>query len=82
LLEGKRILELRISLVPGIFMKQQIEQRLRELKAEYATGQKSLAELENKHANLENTLLRINNAIKVLEEELHKENSSEETKKL
>jgi hypothetical protein len=27
-------------------MKQQIEQRLRELKAEYAAGQKALAELE------------------------------------
>ena len=63
-------------------MKQQIEQRLRELKAEYATGQKSIAELENKQAALKNTLLRINNAIKALEEELQKENSNEETKKL
>jgi hypothetical protein len=62
-------------------MKQQIEQRLRELKAEYAAGQKALAELENKQATLENTLLRIDGAIKVLEEELHKENSNEETKK-
>ena len=63
-------------------MKQQIEQRLRELKAEYAAGQKALAELENKQATLKNTLLRINSAIKVLEEELRKENSNEETKKL
>jgi septal ring factor EnvC (AmiA/AmiB activator) len=73
ILEGKRILELIISLFQGIFMKQQIEQRLIELKAEYATGQKSLAELENKKATLENTLLRINTAIKALEEELRKE---------
>jgi 2'-5' RNA ligase len=52
MLEGKRILEIIISLVQGIFIKQQIEQRLRELKAEYAIGQKSPAELENKHATL------------------------------
>ena len=82
MLEGKRILEIIISLVQGIFINQQIEQRLIELKAEYATGQKSPAELENKHTTLKNTLLRINSAIKTLEEELRKENSNEETKKL
>jgi 5-bromo-4-chloroindolyl phosphate hydrolysis protein len=82
MLEGKRILEIIISLVQGIFINQQIEQRLIELNAEYATGQKSPAELENKHATLKNTLLRINSAIKTLEEELRKENSNEETKKL
>ena len=82
MLEGKRILEIIISLVQGIFINQQIEQRLIELKAEYATGQKSPAELENKHTTLKNTLLRINSAIKTLEEEPRKENSNEETKKL
>jgi hypothetical protein len=54
-------------------MKNQLEQRLRKLKAEYATGQKSLAELENKQAVLKNTLLRISSAIKVIEEELREE---------
>ena len=61
-------------------MNQQLEQRLKELKAEYASGQKTLAELENKQMTLKNTLLRINNAIKVLEEELAKESSKEEDK--
>ena len=56
-------------------MKQQLEQRLKELRAEYAAGQKSLAELENKQDALRNTLSSHKNAIKVLEEELSKENS-------
>ncbi|HEX7482493.1 MAG TPA: hypothetical protein VF350_03405 [Candidatus Bathyarchaeia archaeon] len=57
-------------------MKQQLEQRLKELRAEFAAGQKALAELENKHMSLRNTLLRIKSAIQVLEEELSKESSS------
>jgi septal ring factor EnvC (AmiA/AmiB activator) len=60
-------------------MKQQLEQRLKELRAEYKAGQKSLAELENKQVTLRSTLLRISNAIKVIEEELSKE--QEETTK-
>jgi phage shock protein A len=57
-------------------MKQQLEQHLKELRAEYAAGQKALAELENKQMSLRNTLLRIKSAIQVLEEELSKESSS------
>jgi predicted nuclease with TOPRIM domain len=53
-------------------MKEQLQQRLNELKAEYESGQKMLAELETKQANLRNTLLRISGAIQVLEEELAK----------
>jgi chromosome segregation ATPase len=56
-------------------MQQQLEQRLRELKAEYAAGQKSLAELESKEMALRGTLLRLGSAIQVLEEELSKESS-------
>ena len=56
-------------------MKQQLEQRLKELRAELEAGKKALAELENKQANLKNSLLRITAAIKVLEEELAKENT-------
>lgn len=53
-------------------MKQQLEQRLQELKTEFESGQKVLTELEAKQANLQNTLLRIQGAIQVLEEELAK----------
>ena len=56
-------------------MKRQLEQRLKELRAEYASGQKTLAELENKQMALRSTLLRISNAIKAIEEEIAKESS-------
>jgi len=61
-------------------MKQQLEQRLKELRAEYESGQKALAELENQQTALRSTLLRINNAIQILEEELSKESIKEENK--
>ena len=53
-------------------MKQQLGQRLQELKTEFASGQKVLAELEEKRSNIQSTLLRIQGAIQVLEEELAK----------
>jgi septal ring factor EnvC (AmiA/AmiB activator) len=61
-------------------MKQQLEQRLKELRAEYESGQKALAELESKQTSLRSTLLRINSAIQILEEELSKESIKEENK--
>lgn len=61
-------------------MKHQLEQRLKELRAELEAGRKALAELENKEKNLKNTLLRISGAIKVLEEELSKESSEKREK--
>jgi septal ring factor EnvC (AmiA/AmiB activator) len=54
-------------------MTQQLEQRLKVLRAELEAGQKMLVELESKQANLRNSLLRISGAIKVLEEEIAKE---------
>lgn len=51
-------------------MSLRLEQRLKELKAEFETGQQMLAELETKQLELEKTLLRISGAIQVLEEEL------------
>jgi uncharacterized coiled-coil protein SlyX len=57
-------------------MKQQLQQRLQELKAEYESGQKVIADLEAKQANVKNTLLRIAGAIQVLEEELAKAEKS------
>ncbi len=53
-------------------MKEQLEQRVKELKAEFESGQKMLADLEAKQAELRNTLLRLTGAIQVLEEELAK----------
>lgn len=51
-------------------MRDQLEQRLKSLKAELETGEKMLADLDAKRANLRETLLRISGAIQVLEEEL------------
>lgn len=46
-------------------MREQLAQRLNELKAEYESGQKMLADLEAKQVNLKETLLRISGAIQV-----------------
>ena len=66
-------------------MKNQLEKRLKELKTEFEAGQKMLAELEGKRANLQESMLRISGAIQVLEEELITEaqpkKSSNEKKK-
>jgi len=53
-------------------MRTQLQQRLQSLKAEFESGQKMLADLENQKANLRETLLRISGAIQVIEEELSK----------
>ena len=59
-------------------MKEQLEKRLAELKAEFESGQKVMADLEAKQANLRNTLLRISGAIQILEEEIAKFSQEEE----
>lgn len=51
-------------------MQERIQTRLTELRDEYAAGQKVLAELQNRQAELHQTLLRISGAIQVLEEML------------
>ena len=56
-------------------MKAQLEQRLNELKQEFEAGQKMLADLQTKQADLQQTLLRISGAIQVLTEELAKADS-------
>jgi len=53
-------------------MREQLQKRLEELKAELETGQKMLNELEVKRENLRQTLLRISGAVQILEEELAK----------
>ena len=54
-------------------MRDQVGQRLAELKSEYQAGQKMLADLDAKQADLRQTLLRISGAVQVLEELLHTE---------
>jgi predicted nuclease with TOPRIM domain len=49
-------------------MRERVLERLQQLKAELETGQKMLAELEQRRVNLEQTLLRISGAVQVLEE--------------
>jgi predicted nuclease with TOPRIM domain len=51
-------------------VREKLEQRLTELRAEYESGRRALAELEQKQATLRDTVLRISGAIQVLEEEL------------
>ena len=51
-------------------MREQLENRLKNLKSEFELGQNKLAELEAQVANLRNMLLRISGAIQVLEEVL------------
>ena len=53
-------------------MREQLQQRLIELKSEFDLGQNKLAELETQATNMRNMLLRISGAIQVLEEELDK----------
>jgi prefoldin subunit 5 len=49
-------------------MRERMGQRLAELNAEYAAGQKLLAGLAAHQASVEESLLRISGAIEVLEE--------------
>ena len=51
-------------------MRERLEKRLESLRAEFAAGQKMLAELEAKRKDVQSSLLRISGAIQVLEEEL------------
>ncbi len=53
-------------------MREQLKRRLDELKEEFESGQKMLAEAESRAENLRQSLLRISGAIQVLEEELGK----------
>jgi predicted nuclease with TOPRIM domain len=53
-------------------MKEQFEERLKWLKAEFEAGQKMMADMEVKRSSLESTMLRIRGAIQVVEELLAK----------
>jgi predicted nuclease with TOPRIM domain len=58
-------------------MKKQLQQRLQQLKTEFESGQKVLADLEAKQTSIRETLLRISGAIQVLEEVLSEVNESD-----
>jgi len=49
-----------------------LEERLAQLKSEFASGQKMMADLESQQSSLRATLLRISGAIQVIEEVLTK----------
>jgi hypothetical protein len=58
-------------------MRDQLERRLKTLRTELEAGEKMLADMDAKRANLRETLLRISGAIQVLEELLAAERSLE-----
>ena len=58
-------------------MREQLQNRLEELKKEFETGQSRLKELEAEQAYVRETMLRISGAIQVLEEALGESRQSE-----
>jgi hypothetical protein len=58
-------------------MKAELEQRLKDLKAEYESGQKMMVETEASLGNMSQSMLRISGAIQVVEELLAAEESAE-----
>ena len=59
-------------------MKEQLEQRLEELRAEFETGQQMLVDLEEQQTRVRESLLRISGAMQLLEELLAQEELQEE----
>ena len=53
-------------------MKEQLEARIKTLQTEFESGQKMLADYEEKKVKLRESMLRISGAIQVLQEELKK----------
>ena len=58
-------------------MRTQLEQRLADLRSELEKGETILADLKTKEANLKESMLRIQGAIQVLEEELSRKAPAE-----
>jgi chromosome segregation ATPase len=54
-------------------MRQQLENRLKTLKAEYEAGKRELAELESRQTAIKQTMQRISAAICEIEEQLKKQ---------
>lgn len=62
-------------------MNNRLEERLKQLQSEYEAGQKMLADLEAKRAQLTQTLLRIEGAMQVIREILAPETDSPSAEK-
>lgn len=62
-------------------MKDQLQERLKQLQSEYEAGQKMLADLEAKRVQLTQTLLRIEGAMQVIREILAPETDSPSAEK-
>jgi len=58
-------------------MREQMENRLEELRSEFESGQTVMTDLESRQAQIRNSLLRISGAIQVLEELLNRESTLE-----
>ncbi|WP_105967610.1 hypothetical protein [Streptomyces geranii] len=58
-------------------MRAEMEKRVSELETEYREGQRMLADLEAKQADLQQTMLRISGALQVLNELLAAETTPE-----
>jgi len=56
----------------------QFEERLSQLKDQYASGQRELEKLQQKENEIQVTMLKISGAVQVLEEELEKAKKSSE----
>lgn len=57
-------------------MHERLQERLDELQSEFAAGQNTLADLDAKRSDLQQTLLRISGAIQVLTELLDTDDAS------
>ncbi len=60
-------------------MRDQLENRLSDLRKEFEEGQKMLSELDSRRENLRQTMLRISGAIQVLEELLNNQEAEPQT---
>ncbi len=65
--------------VKGVAMSEQLEGRLKLLKAELETAQRTLADLEAREDGMRATILRLKAAIQALEEELIKAGGASRT---
>ncbi len=63
-------------------MREQLVNRLQELKREAETGTRALAEVDARQASLRQTLLRIGGAIQVLEELLAQDGAPAEVRRI